>query len=50
MHEDTPDAVEGAPPEQEEELPELDLMDPLKRDPDESPGGLDPVLPAPPPE
>jgi hypothetical protein len=38
------------PVEQEEELPELDTIDPLKRDPEEGPGGLDPVLPAPPPE
>jgi hypothetical protein len=37
-------------PVEEEELPELDVIDPLKRDPEEGPGGLDPVLPAPPPE
>ena len=43
--EERPDEVEGAP-EPEEELPELDLMDPLKRE-DDMPG-LDPVVPIPP--
>ena len=47
MHEDTPDAVEAAPPEQEEELPEFDFMDPLKRSPedDDAMPGLDPIVP-----
>ena len=40
------------PQEPEEELPELDYADPLKRDPeeDETMPGLDPVVPPIPPE
>jgi hypothetical protein len=34
---------------EEDDLPELDYADPLKRDPeDEDPGGLDPTLTVPP--
>ena len=43
--EERPDEVERAP-EPEEELPELDLIDPLKRE-DEMPGH-DAVVPIPP--
>jgi hypothetical protein len=43
MDEETPEAK---PPEQEEELTELDLVDPLKREEDMP--GLDPVVPTPP--
>ena len=43
--EERPDGVEQAP-EPEEELSELDLIDPLKRE-DDMPG-LDPVIPIPP--
>ena len=34
--------------EEQEALPELDLADPLKRDPDESMPGADPVVTLPP--
>jgi len=45
MGEDLPDAE---PRDDEEELPEFDAAEPLKRD--EHPAGLDPVLPPVPPE
>jgi hypothetical protein len=46
MDGETPDAPEPEPPGQEEELSELDLVDPLKREEDMP--GLDPVVPTPP--
>jgi hypothetical protein len=40
-----------APPSEEDDLGELDFVDPLKRDPDdESLPGLDPIVPPVPPE
>ena len=38
---------EKPPPreDEEEELPEVDVMEPLKRDPEDVPPGLDPVVP-----
>ena len=52
MGEDIRDVPEDEPlVDQEEALPELDLVDPLKRDPDhDTMPGLDPVLPPIPPE
>jgi hypothetical protein len=46
MHEETPDVPEAEPPDQEEELTEIDLVDPLKREEDMP--GLDPVVATPP--
>jgi hypothetical protein len=45
-----PDEAASTPSE-EEELPDLDYVDPLKRDPDrEGLPGLDPIVPPVPPE
>jgi hypothetical protein len=49
-HDERSDPLEGAPSEDEEELPEVDAMDPLKREPDEVAPVLDPVIPPVPPE
>jgi hypothetical protein len=35
-------------PDPEEDLPEFDFVDPLKRDEDESPPGIDPIVTIPP--
>ena len=37
-------------PDREDDLPEFDVADPLKRDDDESLSGLDPVVTIPPEE
>ena len=44
------DAVEEPPVDEGRELPDLDPIDPLKRDPEESPPGADPVVSPVPPE
>jgi hypothetical protein len=43
-----PTTPESDPAEPEEELPEFDFLDPLKRDEDETPPGLDPIVTIPP--
>jgi hypothetical protein len=47
---DDRDRREGEPPAEEEDLGEFDYVDPLKRDPDDTLPGLDPIVPSVPPE